>query len=238
MTDWSRFDAALARRAPVLWWRDDDAVAETQALHRLMELAGAVDAPLTLAVIPGALEDSLAPAIKGCPVTVAVHGWTHTNHAPSGQKKAEFGAHRPVDAMMIEAARGKARLDQAFSEQALPLFIPPWNRIAPELPLGDAGFRGISVYGQRGVTSEDALTRFDAHIDPIDWRGNRSAVPLQVLIGQITDLMREDAPIGLMTHHLVHDAAIWAVLEDLVTRLTKGGAQWVCPRKFLTRTAD
>ena len=37
-----------------LWWRDDDAIAPTPALDRLLDAAGPV--PLTLAVIPALAE--------------------------------------------------------------------------------------------------------------------------------------------------------------------------------------
>jgi hypothetical protein len=236
--DWSKIDAALEKRAPSLWWRDDDAVADTPALHRLMALAESVEAPLTLAVIPGNLSDSLAKAIEGRIVTTAVHGWTHTNHAPSSEKKAEFRAHRPQTILLEEAQKGKAILDDAFGVQSLPIFVPPWNRIAPDLPLSECGFTGISVFGEREITAEHNLKRFDSHIDPIDWRGSRSAVPMQQILDQISELLTSEAPIGLMTHHLVHDEAIWAVCRDLVTRLTRAGATWMSARDLLTRAPD
>jgi hypothetical protein len=235
MTDWSRFDAALERGSPQFWWRDDDAVAESPALHRLMDLAESVNAPLTLAVIPGNLEGSLPTAIKDRDVTVAVHGWTHTNHAPDSEKKAEFRAHRPVAEMLKEAAKGKSILDAEFGAQALPLFIPPWNRVAPDLPLATSGYQGVSVFGQREISRDGNLTRLDAHIDPIEWRGSRSAVPAQQIVDQITDLLVVDEPIGLMTHHLVHDDAIWALTEALVQRISSAKGAWVCARALLTR---
>jgi len=228
--DWSALDTALERRAPTLWWRDDDAVADSPALGRLMDLADRVEAPLTLAVIPAHLTPSLAPAIAGRNVTVAVHGWSHESHAPPGGKNAEFGAHRPHAAMLGDAGRGKAVIDEAFGAQALPLFIPPWNRLDPALPLADLGYEGLSVYGQREITSAHGLTRFDAHLDPIDWRGTRSAVAPQGFVDQLVKLLDSDAPIGLMTHHLVHDEAIWALVEGVVARLTSAGATWISPR--------
>lgn len=237
MTEWAPFDTALERYAGAFWWRDDDAVADTPALHTLMDMAEALDAPLTLAVIPGNLDPSLAPAIEGRSVTTAVHGWTHTNHAPADEKKAEYRAHRPFGVLMDEASRGKAILDAAFGLQSLPLFIPPWNRIAKDLPLSTLGYEGLSVFGQREISDQNGLLRFDAHIDPIDWRGTRSAVGLQTIVNQLTELMADDAPIGLMTHHLVHDDAIWAAVETLVTRLTQGGGRWISARDLLTRTS-
>ena len=237
MTDWSRLDAALDQRAPTLWWRDDDAIADTPALHRLMDLADTVSAPLTLAVIPGNLTETLAPAIMDRNVSVAVHGWTHTNHAPNDEKKAEFRDHRPHPEMIEELTRGKTILDSAFGTQSLPLFIPPWNRVSANLPLADLGYRGISVYGKRELTREHNLIRFDAHIDPIDWRGSRSAIPMQQAVDSIAELVLSNAPIGLMTHHLVHDPAIWDLTETLVKRLTRAGATWTTAAALLQTTA-
>ena len=237
MTDWTKLDAELERRTPTLWWRDDDAVADTPALHRLMDLADSVDAPLTLAVIPGNLEDSLAPAVAGRNVTTAVHGWSHTNHAPPDGKKAEFRDHRPQPTLMDEAKKGKEVLGAAFGPQALPLFIPPWNRMDEGLPLAAHGYRGVSIFGQREISHTHNLIRFDSHLDPIDWRGTRSAISTQLMADQIADLLAIDAPIGLMTHHLVHDEAIWSLCEELVSRLAGAGTQWISARDLLTRAA-
>jgi len=203
-----------------------------------MNLADEVGAPLTLAVIPGNLTETLAPAIKDRNVTAAVHGWTHTNHAPEDEKKAEFRDHRPHSAMIEELIKGKAILDTAFAAQSIPLFIPPWNRVSDTLPLAELGYRGISVYGQREITQTHNLIRFDAHLDPIDWRGSRSAIPEQRLIDQVTDFLTSDAPIGLMTHHLVHDPAIWTLTETLIKRLSRAGAIWTSASELMKKNAQ
>lgn len=238
MTDWTAFDAALEQYEGAFWWRDDDAIAETDALHDLMALADSVDAPLTLAVIPAHLEESLPKAIAGRNVTVAVHGWSHTNHAPQGEKKAEFRAHRPTEVLLDEAARGKQKLDHAFGNQSLPLFIPPWNRMSETLALSEVEFRAISVFGQRNIVMEGELIRFDSHIDPIDWRGTRSAVDLQIIINELTVLMSSKSPIGIMTHHLVHDPAIWELMTILVSHLKQAGATWVSAVDLLGFTGE
>jgi len=226
--DWSPLDAALARRAPVLWWRDDDAVEPTPALDRLLALAEGVGAPMTLATIPARTTDALAARLAATPTRAAVHGWAHDSHAPEGEKNAEFGPHRPLALRMAEAERGLRVVAETFGPQALPVFIPPWNRLAPDMPgaLAGAGYRGLSTYAER-IPRTTPLLRFDAHLDPIDWRGTRSAVDPAGFVARICTLMQEsDAPIGLMTHHLAHDPAIWALVETVVTRLTAGGARW------------
>ena len=107
-----------------------------------------------------------------------------------------------------------------------------------ELPLFEIGYRGLSVFGQREVALQGNLVRFDSHVDPIDWRGSRSAVELQIIINNLTALMSSNAPIGIMTHHLVHDTAIWGLMSILVARLKKAGVTWLSAGDLLTFTGD
>ena len=69
------------------WLRDDDAVEPTVALDRLLGLTGEFAVPVTLAVIPAFTGEALARRLEAAPhAAVAVHGWSHKNHAPAGQK--------------------------------------------------------------------------------------------------------------------------------------------------------
>src|ERR1700730_6310336 len=81
-----------AGRLATLWWRDDDAVMASAALDRLLTVADGV--PVTLAVIPAAVDPELAAwrelaARRGRHVTIIQHGWRHLDHAGGG-KKSEF----------------------------------------------------------------------------------------------------------------------------------------------------
>src|SRR5690606_2061069 len=62
-----------------VWWRDDDAVAPTPALERLLELAGRFQAPLHLAVIPEPATSELAERLRTASAFVLTHGWRHAN---------------------------------------------------------------------------------------------------------------------------------------------------------------
>ncbi len=65
------------------WLRDDDAVEPTTALHRLLDLTDRFSVPVTLAVIPAGTDERLSRCLADRPlVDVAVHGWSHQNHAP------------------------------------------------------------------------------------------------------------------------------------------------------------
>ncbi|MER2535285.1 MAG: polysaccharide deacetylase family protein [Rhizobiaceae bacterium] len=221
-----------------LWWRDDDAVEPTPALERLIALAAGLGAPLHLAVIPRHATAELAQRLRqNAGVLALVHGWAHANHAPESAKKAEFGAHRPLPDLVREAEAGLMRIEALFGPCALPVFVPPWNRIAPDLPaaLPAQGFRALSRFGPRAAPG---LAEVNTHVDPIDWHGGRSAVATGRLVAQIaSDLAlrrtgRTDAaePYGLLTHHLAHDEAVWSVIEDLAGLLGDSGvARWVEP---------
>ena len=82
----------------------------TPALDRLLGLADSYRAPLLLAVIPDGATAALAGRLAGeGPVSVAQHGLAHRNHAPAGEKAAEFGAHRDEEAMLRELGAGRER---------------------------------------------------------------------------------------------------------------------------------
>ncbi len=225
-----------------LWWRDDDAVAPSLELDRLIALAADVAAPLHLAVIPDPATSELADRLRGeATISVLQHGWRHANHAPYGQKKAEFGAHRPAIEMLGEIAQGWLRIQSLYGAQALPLFTPPWNRIAPQVVAGlaDAGLAGLTTFKPRlGRFAAPGLAQVNTHLDPIDWRNGGSLLPPALLAEQLsieladrrTGRTDRTEPYGLLTHHLVHDEAVWAFMADLLGLLdTSGVTRWTAP---------
>ncbi len=235
--DWAVLDRELERWAKAdltlpLWWRDDDAIDATHALDRLLDLAVRIGLPVHLAVIPAGAKHSLA-GLSGDHMIPVVHGWAHENHAPRAEKKAEFGAHRATAEMRIEAARGLIRLSGVFGGALAPMFVPPWNRVAPDLvaELPGAGYRMLSTFTPRnGREAVPGLAVINTHLDPIDWRAGKVLRDPDVLIAQAARQLadrregRADAsePYGILTHHLVHDEAIWSFAETLLTRLLAG----------------
>ena len=215
-------DAAAGGRSVPFFWRDDDAVTATPALDRLIDLAARYAAPLLLAAIPAGLEPALGRRIANArQVSVAVHGLAHRNHAPSGEKPAEFGPHRSLDELRADADAGlriaRERLPEAM---LLPVFVPPWNRLAPDLAaaLPDLGYRGLSAVPGPDVPG---LHRLDATLDPIDWRGTRSLRDPETLLRDLADAVAAGQPIGFLTHHLAHDAAVWSFVDALMPALLK-----------------
>jgi hypothetical protein len=217
---------AEAGQRVTLWLRDDDAVAVTPALDRLLALILQWGAPMVLAVIPEPAQPELAVRLGELGrVKVAPHGFAHRNHAGPEEKKQELGPHRPAATVLDEIRTGLERLKEMFPDQTVPMLVPPWNRIAPDLlpHLPQLGLRYLSAFSNQIPQEPVAgLTQIDCQLDIIDWRSRRSHPP-DMLAGRLAALVRQrrtdQAPIGILTHHLDHDEAAWAFLADLF-RLT------------------
>ena len=209
-----------------LWWRDDDALEWTPQLQRLVELSRANAVPVALAVIPAGLARDLPARLSPYPsVSVMQHGWSHSNHAPTGHKKCEFGDHRRLSEMLAQLHQGRTRLRSAFGGRFVEVLVPPWNRIPDALAgaLGEVGWQGLSIFGDH-VPATDIPCR-NVHVDIIDWRGSRgfagSEEVLTRLVGQLRTRRRAreyDSPLGLMTHHLNHDTGCWGFCRELMAR--------------------
>ena len=216
-----------------LWWRDDDAIAPSAALDQLLQLSGDSGLPVHLAVIPKDATAGLAQHLQGTAAIPVVHGFAHINHAPKGRKKMEFGWDRSLEQIQSDIETGLNRLQTLFGPALAPLFVPPWNRIAPEvLPLlQQAGYRGLSTFTPRQRPEAcTGLAQINTHIDPIDWHHSRSCHPVEMLLGQTLALLQDrragqadnTEPLGLLTHHLVHDSAIREFSARFITTLMAG----------------
>src|SRR5581483_2461357 len=131
---WHALEAELDRwhgegNIAELWWRDDDAVAPSAALDRLLALGGGA-IPMALAVIPAGAEPALAERLAGEDrVAVLQHGYAHDNHRPPGERASEFGGDRPRDEETRALTRGSGGLRRLFGARFVPALVPPWNRI-------------------------------------------------------------------------------------------------------------
>tara|TARA_R110002094_G_scaffold39314_10_gene51870 strand:+ start:870 stop:1631 length:762 start_codon:yes stop_codon:yes gene_type:complete len=238
--DWSPLKTELAiwrseARALPLWWRDDDAVADTPALQRLLALARDLALPVHVAVIPKPAQQSLVDACAATQWAIpVVHGWAHENHAAEGQKKAEFGY--PREGAERETAAAVAHLRALFGDTLLPMFVPPWNRIDPDIiaQLPDQGYIALSTYTPRTThLAAPGLVQINTHIDPIHWRGGGGLVAPETQIATLVQLLTSRRtggtdnaePLGFLTHHLVHDAAIWDFTCACLSMLLEYGAR-------------
>jgi hypothetical protein len=228
-----------AGRTASFWWRDDDAVTDTPALNRLLDLAEGM--PIALAVIPRECEPGLADRLAGLPsVAVLQHGWQHTNHAPAGQRKCELDANRPMSERLHELRLGRDRLQSLFGPRALAVLVPPWNRIAPDLParLPEIGITGLSVKGARQVAAPSSgLRTVNVHADLVDWRGSHGFIGETTALDLVLRHLRSrffgtvdtEEPTGILTHHLVQDSATERFLCRLVATLRQHAAACFVP---------
>ncbi|MDP1631640.1 MAG: DUF2334 domain-containing protein [Caulobacter sp.] len=206
-----------AGHTPRLWWRDDDAREPTPALDRLLLILDG--APVALAVIPdgnlGRLAERLLQA-RG--VTISQHGADHINRRPVGTSAGEYPEATPAVEIAARVGAGRDRLaDHGLAPR---FYTPPWNRLDEHLPaaLVMAGFDSLSAWSDQGPRP-GGLRRLDTHLDVLRWRGGPrfrgGGAFLEALRQQLILRRRagaEAAPIGVLTHHLVHDDACWAFL--------------------------
>jgi len=221
-------------RVATFWWRDDDAVAPTDALGRLLGLASRAGVPLALAVIPGRLHPTLAECLSDAPlVRVIQHGFDHTNHAkgkgPGGASELFLG--RGLAAIRADLAAGLRCLETAFPERFAPVLVPPWNRIDPDIVgvLPVLGYRGLSTFGPRpSAMPAPGLIQINAHCDPVRWKEGRRYAGLAACLNAIVGQLRKNRlgpvgtaePVGLLTHHLDLDDGAWKFTAELIDRVT------------------
>ena len=245
MSAWAALAAELrawrgAGRTPQLWWRDDDAAAASPALSQLLRLAQTSGVPLALAVIPESAEADAIAAAR----CVIMHGCDHRNRAAAGGKKTEFSGSEPGDAALARLDRARGRLAALAGERFVPVLAPPWNRFRDDLiaRLPEAGIRGLSRYGARSPVNK-GVPEVNTHVDIIAWRTSRAfagdEAALRLLVGHLSGCRRAGAePIGLLTHHAVHDAGAWRFLARLFDETRAFGAAWAEPAQLFTSTAN
>lgn len=223
---WSEADRQIR-----LWLRDDDAIAPSPALDRLAGLGERFGLPVLLAVIPMLAESALASALRSMPsLQPCQHGCWHRNHAAEGAKKAEFGALRAAADISSEIDLARRRLEELFGETALPVFVPPWNRIDPghAALLPKLGFSGLSCFRGYKLGPTGGLQLGNADLDIMDW-SNRTGRQPQDLIAEACRLLAAKRAIpasdgdtfGVLMHHRDHDATAWGFLDAFLARATR-----------------
>ena len=214
---------------PRFWLRDDDSTRPTPALDRLLGLVHAYDTPLLLAVIPAGATEVLAKRIDGeRMVTPAVHGYAHRRHTHKGVPPMELGGERPVGEILDELKAGRERLIGLFGERLSGILAPPWNRLSREVAarLHEAGFTALSTNSWHEDGS--SLPQLNTQIDIVDWANGRRGHSLEWATGELLRRLeqareRGGAPLGILTHHLVHDEQAWDTLEGLIRILKERG---------------
>ncbi len=209
------------------WWRDDDAVRPHPLLDRLLDLLEHWGVPVSLAVIPGNLEEVWADTLdryRG--IAVLQHGICHQNHAEAHQKKQELVAHRSYP-WQEELVVGRRTIEHVFGSRSLPVLVPPWNRIDDTLlpALGSLGYRGLSGFGPRTAPSVgEHLWIINTHVDLVQWKQGRTFVGEQAVIEQLVShlsakrqgMADRAEPTGILSHHQVMDESCLAFLPRML----------------------
>jgi predicted deacetylase len=214
---------------PRLWWRDDDARGSTPQLDRLLRLAG--PRPLALAVIPDGDLSALAGRLQtAANVSVGQHGVDHVDRRTSGPP-SEYPEWPSAETLKARIAGGRALMTQAGL--APRFYTPPWNAVDPGLA---AALRAIGLpilSAGADQVAHDGLDYASAEIDVLSWkRGGVFKGPLRVMSAMrraLVERRREGdlgRPVGLLTHHLVHDEAAWTFLERALAWLD-ANFEWV-----------
>jgi hypothetical protein len=144
-----------------------------------------------------------------------------------------------MDLMAAEAEQALHRARERLGSRLVPVFVPPWNRISPDLVphLPGLGFRGLSTFTDRKAAHPvTGLVQINTHVDPIDWHGTRSLTDPASIIASLAGAAERrvaghadrDEPIGFLTHHLVHDDVIWSLCERLIAHLATRGIRFLC----------
>lgn len=228
-------------RVARLWWRDDDAARASDALSTLIDLAA--DRPLGLAIVPGRADSSLADLLGSIETIFALpHGWVHANHEPADLKRAEFGQARDTAIAMAEVDQGVTALRTLLPIRYRPIFVPPWNRVAPAVVF-ELEARGLAVSTFNDRSPGSGATRLNTHVDILDWsikkrEGRAGFAGVATVVGSLVAALKRRRlreagtdpmePVGVLSHHLEHDVATWRFLESLLPRLDAHPAtRWI-----------
>ena len=99
--------------------------------------------------------------------------------------------------------------------------------------------KALSVFGPAKAKHAAFLPVINTHVDLMDWHGTRGCRDHGELVAAMVREMQlrfdgSDEPVGILTHHLVHDESAWDFLQTLfaVTAETPGG-RWVSIRELL-----
>ncbi len=232
-------------KTATFWWRDDDAVEETPQIQLLDRLSRDMEVPVSVAVIPAVMLDSLVQFLhQRDNFTAMQHGYSHRSYALKAAKKIELGGDRSCDEIQAELDRGRRLLSTAFGEQFIPVLVPPWNRIESRIysTLASAGFSGISsIWARETASPVKGLLQVNTHLDPVNWHHDRGFIGETIAIGQIHQHLsaRRQAggdiaePTGILTHHLIQNDEVWAFCRTLFDTLNRHPAtRWLNAREI------
>jgi peptidoglycan/xylan/chitin deacetylase (PgdA/CDA1 family) len=210
MLETVRYALDKRERPVALFFRDDDAGWRTDRLRALLDLFAEFALPVDLAVIPAALDRTLADELAERPVGLHQHGLAHLNHEANG-RKFEFGPSRDRLVQRDDIEAGARRLQQLLGGRVDPIFTPPWNRCTADTGrcLVELGFAALSREHKAEPLNLAGLREVPIHVD---WCKPDRAERLAAAIDK-------GGPTGLMFHHAEMDAVERARAADLLALL-------------------
>jgi hypothetical protein len=201
------------------FWRDDDAIAATPELDRLLRLASQLGVRLAIAVIPQQAEHRLVGVLEGANCCVWQHGWSHADYG-----QGEFGLDRPFQAMIDDILAGQLRMNALFGPLGWQrVFVPPYHRVAVAFKslIPALGFSGVST-GLPLTLELEHVREAKAELDLLDWV-DRSPLSFAAAEAELVRLLssrraegRHYEPIGVLTHHRVFAEDAWQLTEEIV----------------------
>lgn len=212
------FELLNAKR-PRIFFRDDDADRDLPELRRLLDLFGSSGTPLSLAVIPGSLDEGGARLLRDPQPWLEVHqhGWMHTNHETVG-RKCEFGPSRAFAQQCEDIENGRKRLRDRLGDLCAPVFTPPWNRCTADTAraLQSLGFEILS----KDQTPNLGIREMSIAVDIFTWKNGPELKPLQRIVDEVAARCQvSDAPLGILLHHKVMSREAFSTVSTLLSGL-------------------
>jgi hypothetical protein len=137
-----------------------------------------------------------------------------------------------LSAMVADAKDGQAAMDAVFGSQGWQrVFVPPFHALAMSFKaeISRLGYLGLSA-GEPLTPRFDGLLEVNAEIDIMNWHtgtflgADRVAEMLvKQLLDRRTGARPMDEPIGILSHHLVHDKKVFGFLCELFVFLSLSG---------------
>lgn len=230
MEAWLGTVQRASNRAPspvTFYFRDDDAGWCDQRLVEMLDRFAAYDIPIDLAVIPEALQSSLAQHLVQCvegkrqAIAMHQHGLGHINHQSCG-RKCEFGDARSPQQQKHDIVQGWRHLTDLLGDHVDTIFSPPWNRCTQDTAdtLSALGFAALSRDSTATTLELNGIEEIPVHID---WLRKREGgqIPREMLGSQIAERISQAGPIGVMLHHEQTGRDELDAVEELLVLLSE-----------------
>ena len=217
-------------RTAIFWWRDDGAGKLNNQLDRLLKLRKKLDISIALSAIPTLVDNLFWSRLSHEEsIEILQNGYSHYNFADTYEAKTELNGTRPIEHILADLAVGMQK--RAQHPKALPVLVPPWNHIAPQLIplLPEIGYCGLSSLGPRpSPMLPPTLKQNNVHISPFGNLNNKDThtfLGTQLSISKAIINLKDTRTkknngrdiIGLLSQHDIQDEDTWVFIEKFIT---------------------